>query len=238
MIARYNHATGEIFGGIDGQPPQSFGQIVFDGPTEVINFGVKVPGHTTDEYPFIGYIGEGILSATQETNNAWYAFWERVQGTMCDRPAGEYLYNHQFDCGVAGWTNNPQYNATLTDNGDGAIHLLANTNFGSVCPVVIPTESAEWILEVKVKNQTGTKGGKLSIQAPNNVWHTVPIGSAADGVYQNTYTGAIKRIDVGANNETNFEMDVEYYSLRKVTSNIVTYDGDTVMYGNEVVTHG
>jgi hypothetical protein len=156
---------------------------------------------------------------------------------MCERPAGEYMYNHSFDCGVAGWTHNPQYNATLTDNGDGTIHLRADTNYGSVCPVVIPTEDTEWILEVKVRNQTGTKGGKLSIQRPNNQWDTVEFGSTADGVYQNTYTGSIKSIDVGASNEAGFEMDLEYLSLRKVNSNIVTFDGDTVMNENEVVTY-
>jgi hypothetical protein len=156
----------------------------------------------------------------------------------CAPKQGEYLYNWTFDCGVNGWTNNPQYNATITDNGDGSIHLLANTNYGSVCPVEVPDESANWILEVKVKNQTGTKGGKLSIQAPNNVWHTVPFGSAADGAYQNTYTGAIKRIDVGANNEVNFEMDVEYYSLRKADSNIVTHNAEAVTYNGSVITYG
>ena len=113
----------------------------------------------------------------------------------------------------------------------------SDTNYGSVCPTKIPTEDANWILEVKVRNQTGTKGGKLSIQRPNNQWDTVEFGSTADGVYQNTYSGVIKRIDVGANGETGFEMDVEYYSLRKVDSNIITYEGDTVEYNGKVVTY-
>jgi hypothetical protein len=32
-------------------------------------------------------------------------------------------------------------------------------------------------------------------------------------------------------------MDVEYYSLRKTDSNIVSHDGDTVTYNDDTVTH-
>ena len=156
----------------------------------------------------------------------------------CTKPEGQYLDNWTFDCGILGWTHNPSYPATITDNGDGSIHLAADTNYGSVSPYKVPTDDTEWILEVKVKNQTGTKGGKLSIQRPNNQWDTVYFGSIADGVYQNTYTGVIKRIDVGANNEVGFEMDLEYLSLRRTDSKIVTYEGDTVTYNGSVVTHG
>jgi hypothetical protein len=155
-----------------------------------------------------------------------------------EQPEGEYLMNSQFDCGTFMWTRNPQYNATITDNGDGSIHLYADTNFGSVVPAKIPTEDANWIIEVSVKNQTGTKGGKISIQRPNNRWDTVEFGSVADGIYRNEYSGVIKTIDVGANSEAGFEMDFEYYSLRKADSDIVTYYGDTVTYDGRPVLYG
>jgi hypothetical protein len=231
IFCRYKADTNELDVAIDGQAPTSVGTIVFDGQTGEVQLG------TDGSNPFGGDMGEGLLGSSFASDDVWYRFWKRIQGTMCNRPVGEYMFNYNFDCGANGWTNNPSYDATITDNGDGSIHLRADTNYGSVCPVVIPEESADWILEVKVKNQTGTKGGKLSIQKPNNQWDTVKFGSTADCVYQNTYTGEIKSIYVGADNETGFEMDIEYYSLRKVTSNIVTFNGDTVKNGHNTVTY-
>ena len=79
LCAVYNHDTGEIFGGIDGQPFQSFGNIVFDGSIDrSIVFGVKIPNHKSDTLPFKGELREGILSATMEDEAAWQAFWQRV----------------------------------------------------------------------------------------------------------------------------------------------------------------
>jgi hypothetical protein len=178
------------------------------------------------------HLGFGVNGPVGSTATFSYMSTKEIE-----QPEGEYLMNSQFDCGTFMWTHNPQYNATLTDNGDGSIHLLANTQFGSVVPARIPTEDANWVIEVKVRNQTGTKGGKISIQRPNNRWDTVVFGSVADGIYRNEYSGVIKTIDIGANNEVGFEMDVDYYSLRKVDSNIVTYEGDTVEYNEKVVTY-
>jgi hypothetical protein len=126
------------------------------------------------------------------------------------------LENEEFGCGTMGWTYNPQYPSEITDNGDGSIHLKANTTFGSVSPVNVPTEDASYHIEVSVRNQVGASPGKISFQRPNGSWHTVEFSSMDDGVYTSDYAGVIRRIDIGANNDTSFECDFDYIKLTKV----------------------
>jgi hypothetical protein len=203
-------------------------------PLNYLDVGI----HTIEYIPTVtGEYLIGIGNNDPDGSSATFDYLSVKITDTCYKPDGEYLYNHTFECGTKGWGHNADYDATITDNGDGSVHLFSDTQYGSLCPKTLPTDDANWMLEVKVKNQTGTKGGKLSIQKPNNQWDTVEFGSADDGVYQNTYSGVIKSIDVGANNETGFEMDVEYYSLRKTDSNIVSHDGDTVTYNDDTVTH-
>ena len=73
----------------------------------------------------------------------------------CPKPAGELLYNWSFDCGTSGWHFDPNYPAIITDNGDGSIHIVANSNYGSVVPnkQIFPID--EYVLEIEVANVVG-----------------------------------------------------------------------------------
>jgi hypothetical protein len=76
LIAKYNVADGTVVGAADGGVPASFGGITFDGPTsDTIIFGVNHDGLN----PYIGYIGEGVLTAGLENDSVWVDFWERVK---------------------------------------------------------------------------------------------------------------------------------------------------------------
>jgi len=153
-------------------------------------------------------------------------------GLNCPKPIGEYLLNHSFDCGILGWWFEPVYPAIITDNGDGSLHLKTDSNFGSLVPNTLPTESADWICEVKFRNQIGN--GKISFRRPNNVWVSTP--TIGDGIHSATYTGVIKELHVGADGDPTYEADYEYISIRKADA--VTHNGETVTYNGEVVTHG
>jgi hypothetical protein len=136
----------------------------------------------------------------------------------CPKPPGEIFYNNEFDCGTDGWTFNPNYNAEITDNGDGTVHLKALSKYGSIVPKYYPKESGTWIIEVSVKNQSSANGkwGKISIRNPQNQWDTVEFGSMDDGIYTNEYSGVIADINIGANNDTSYECDFEYISMKVV----------------------
>jgi hypothetical protein len=76
LCAVYNHTTGELLGAADGASLQSFGTITFDGATQkAIRFGSAHDGSGS----LVGIIGEGILSASQENENTWQWFWDRVK---------------------------------------------------------------------------------------------------------------------------------------------------------------
>ena len=145
-----------------------------------------------------------------------------LDSTNCNPSGGEYLYNWTFDCGTDGWGHAATYPATITDNGDGSLHLKADSNYGSLVPNKQAFEDADWILECKVRNVAGN--GKLSLRRPNNAWVNSPIYST-DGVYSLSFSGAIKEIHVGAANDAAYEADYEYISLKKVSDNAVTLNG-------------
>jgi hypothetical protein len=132
----------------------------------------------------------------------------------CPKPIGEYLSNHTFDCGTLGWDFDPAYTAEITDNGDGSVHLKTTSDFGSLVPDKLPTESAEWVCEVKFRNQVGN--GKISFRKPNNVWVSTP--TIGDGVHSATYNGIIKELHVGADGDNTYEADYEYISIKKVVT--------------------
>jgi len=156
-------------------------------------------------------------------------------GIHCFKPIGEYLFNSSFECGLLGWDFDPAYPATITDNGDGSLHLKTASPFGSLVPDKETFDAAEWVIEVKFRNQVGN--GKISFRRPNNTWVSTP--TIGDGVHQsNPFSGAIAEIHVGADGDDTYEADYEYISLRKRTDKYVTHLGDTVTYNGEVVTHG
>ena len=139
----------------------------------------------------------------------------------CFRPQGELLYNYTFDCGLKGWHFDSNYPATLTDNGDGSIHIVANSNYGSVVPnnQVFPSET--YVLEIEVQNVSGN--GKMSIRNQANQWHNLEYFTG-DGIYTVEYTGNIKDIHCGADNDANFSCDFLSYSLKVKTSEYLTTD--------------
>jgi hypothetical protein len=147
----------------------------------------------------------------------------------CPRPEGELLYNWTFDCGLSGWHYDTNYPATLTDNGDGSIHIVSNSNYGSVVPdkQVFPTET--YILEIEVANVVGN--GKMSIRNQNNQWHNIKYFDTA-GVYAVEYTGNIKDIHCGASNDSTFQCDFLSYSLKLKDSASAQFEPLTDDVGN------
>ena len=131
----------------------------------------------------------------------------------CYRPRGEHLHNYSFECGTEGWSFDPAYPATITDNGDGSVHLKTDSSFGSLVPEDQTFDASDWVIEVKFRNQIGN--GKISFRRPNNVWVSTP--TIGDGVHtSNPFSGAIAEIHVGADGDPTYEADYEYISLRKV----------------------
>jgi len=153
-------------------------------------------------------------------------------GYNCPKPVGEYLLNHSFDCGTLGWGFDPNYPATITDNGDGSVHLSVQSEWGSLVPNDPPSDSADWICEIEIANQSGT--GKISFRRPNGTWENTVTNS--NGVHTATYSGIISELHVGADTDENYEADYLYISLRKADA--VTLNGETVTHNGEVVTHG
>jgi hypothetical protein len=151
-----------------------------------------------------------------------------------DPDSGEFLINWDFNCGKYGWGHSPAYPATITDNGDGSLHLKADSNYGSLVPHSQTFDSANWLLECKVRNIAGN--GKLSLRRPNNVWINSPIYTT-DGVYSLAFSGAIKEIHVGAANDATYEADYDYISLKKVSDNAVTLNGIPIYIDGVPITY-
>jgi len=146
----------------------------------------------------------------------------------CRGTNGELLYNYSFDCGIKGWGFDPSYPATITDNGDGSLHLKTNSNFGSLVPNKDDFGNSNYILECEVKNIIGN--GKMSIRDSGGAWHNFSF--TTNGIHTFFYDGDIREIHCGADGDTTYEADYEYISLRKYT--IVTnpcMTSDTTPYG-------
>ena len=132
----------------------------------------------------------------------------------CFQTAGELLYNYSFDCGVKGWHFDPNYTAVITDNGNGSIHLRTTSNYGSVVPDNQNYPHDTYVLTIDVANVVG--GGKMSIRNTANTWFNLETFNA-DGTYSVEYSGDIKDIHCGADNDTSFQCDFLKYSLMKKT---------------------
>jgi hypothetical protein len=129
----------------------------------------------------------------------------------CGSPRDELLFNYSFKCGVNGWHFDINYPATITDNGDGSIHIVTNSNYGSVVPDMQIFDTNTYILEIEVANVVGN--GKMSIRNKNNTWFNLE-HFTVDGIYSVEYTGNIKDIHCGADNDVGFECDFLSYSLK------------------------
>jgi hypothetical protein len=139
----------------------------------------------------------------------------------CPSPDGELLFNWTFDCGVSGWHFDPNFPAVITDNDDGSIHLRATTRYGSVVPDKQRFPVDTYVLTIEVANVSGN--GKMSIRNQANQWFNLETFNA-DGTYTVEYTGNIKDIHCGADNNTGFECDFLSYSLKKVVVEVLTTD--------------
>jgi hypothetical protein len=133
----------------------------------------------------------------------------------CGSPRGELLFNYSFKCGLNGWGFDPAFPATVTDNGDGSIHLLANDRYGSVVPNKQNFATATYVLTIEVANVVGN--GKMSVRNTSNQWFNLETFNTA-GTYSVEYTGDIKNIHCGADNNAGFECDFLSYSLMETTS--------------------
>jgi len=154
----------------------------------------------------------------------------------CPRPNGELLDNWTFDCGTRNWSFAPVYPATITDNGDGSLHLKTDSDWGSLVPVHQTYPDNSYIIEVKFRNQVGN--GKISFRRPNNSWVSTP--TIGDGVHQSAvFNGAIKEIHVGADSDPSYEADYEYISLKVHTADNVIFNNNNVVFnGNNVIFGG
>jgi hypothetical protein len=144
----------------------------------------------------------------------------------CGSGVDELLFNYSFDCGTVGWHFDPNFPAVITDNGDGSVHLNATDRYGSVVPdkQIFPVDT--YVLTIEVANVSGN--GKMSIRNQANQWFNLETFTT-DGTYTVEYTGNIKDIHCGADNNIGFECDFLSYSLKKVVVEILTTDsGETL----------
>ena len=140
---------------------------------------------------------------------------------LCSKPDGELLNNWTFDCGLRSWGHDPNFPATVTDNGDGSIHLYANDRYGSVVPDKQNFPNDTYVLTIEVANVVGN--GKMSIRNTQNTWFNLETFTA-DGTYSVEYTGDIKNIHCGADNNAGFESDFLSYSLKRKVAEVLTTD--------------
>jgi len=169
---------------------------------------------TTDgvhEVEYIGAIRDINCGANDDTSFACDFLSYSLMG-YCPLEGSELLYNHSFKCGLLSWGHDPAYNAELTDNGDGSIHLKTLSNYGSVVPDYDVFPVATYVLEIEVINVVGN--GKMSIRNSANTWFNM-LYFTTDGKYFVEYTGSIKDIHCGASNDSSFECDFLSYSLKK-----------------------
>ena len=178
--------------------------------------------------------GLGYTGSYSDRYSAWVHDTPITQGDcFVDPESGEFLANWSFDCGLYQWSFDPSYPATLTDNGDGSVHLKTDSNFGSLVPAGAPFPAASWVIEVVVRNVIGN--GKMSFRRLNGTWVSTPFNT--DGTHRsNAFSGGISEIHCGADGDNTFEADFDSISLRQVTAESLVYNGILVtMDGEQIV---
>ena len=153
--------------------------------------------------------------------------------TTCLASGTQILDNSAFNCGVDGWGSNEEfYPATITDNGNGSVHLRSDTDYGSIIPLQVlngPLPVGDYELTIIVGNITGAS--KASIRNTGGTWASVTI---VDGTNVIPYTGDIDTINVGADNDAAHEADYYFYGLKEIilpnaVDDFAIEPGDTVM---------
>ena len=133
------------------------------------------------------------------------------RGNVCYLPPGEFLENWSFDCGLNYWVSDPNYEAILTDNEDGSIHIKAISQWGSVTPINTPFEAGDYTVRIGMANIVGN--GKFSYRV-NGTWHTHSPLVNGENIFSFTANDTITDFVVGADDDTSFEADPQYISLR------------------------
>jgi len=109
------------------------------------------------------------------------------------------------------WGHDAKYPATVTDNGDGSIHLKSDSDFGSVVPARALFPRKKWIIKCEVENIVGN--GKISYRNQAGVWFNNQF--TTDGVHEFAFENTIKEIHIGADSDPTFECDFKFISLRE-----------------------
>jgi len=138
-------------------------------------------------------------------------FWG-WNGKKCDlcQPAGDYIYNAKFVCGLDGWQGT--WDSVISLNPDGSVHLDANGNqWGALSPMILHYPSRNYRFVARVKNIVGSC--KMSIQRANNIWETIPFNNG-DGEYELVVNAEIQNIVVSADDDPNASCDVTLFSLK------------------------
>jgi len=153
----------------------------------------------------------GIVQRSCPSGNNYLGSRYKLVTNTCDAEGTQLIDNHTFDCGTMKWTSDASYPATITGNGDGSVHLTADTDYGSLVPENRTFPDGSYNLTVDVRNMTGA--GKASIRDNGGTWHSQTL---VDGNNVFPYTGTISTINVGADNDASFVADFELIGLETV----------------------
>jgi len=194
MVAIYDHATGEVLGAADGASLASFGAVTFDGAT----LGTIIFGNNHDlNQPYHGLIGEGILSATKEDENAWLVFYDRIKEAehiihLSSHPQFNLVSNvsdkYYFD---------KDTNEVIFKN---STSIVANYRFGGIYSerAIItaenystPAGNRNWVIPfAKFKDNNNIVGARLNdgkieiVQRRNGIWTTLTSVAAVEGSWE------------------------------------------------------
>jgi len=150
----------------------------------------------------------------------------------CDASGSQLFDNSSFDCGTENWAFDAGYPSTITDNGDGSIHLKGDTEYGSIVPTKATHPDGSYNITISVSGIVGV--GKVSIRDTVGIWHSQTL---IDGTNIYPYTGDIDTVNIGADNDVTFECDFQFVGLEVAVPLVVTYNGEPVTFNGSIVTY-
>ena len=166
----------------------------------------------------------GIVQRECPSGNFYLGSYYKLVTETCDAEGTQLLDNSTFDCGTLRWSSDATYPATITDNGDGSLHLQADTEYGSLVPDKNQHPDGSYNITVQVSGIVGV--GKVSIRDGSGTWHSTTL---VDGENIVPYTGVIDNINVGADNDTTFEADFQFLGLEAVVVYVVDDNGTKIV---------
>ena len=162
----------------------------------------------------------GIVQRSCPSGNNYLGSQYTLVAETCDAEGTQLLDNASFDCGTLRWSSDASYPATITSNGDGSVHLTADTLYGSLMPDKNQHPDGSYNITVQVSGIVGT--GKVSVRDASGTWHSTAL---VDGENIVPYTGVIDNINVGADNDATFEADFQFLGLEAVVMYVVDDNG-------------